>query len=167
MHDLNVALEVAPGGVIEIDYTNWRGERSKRRIAPKFAWFGVSEFHLKEGCTWFLCAVDVEKNEVRDFCMKDMHGCAPYLPTDSEIEPALEPPRFTTTSMDQELVFHVKVDKLSDDFYRAVCEEFGDAHEFKMFCMAHDPLIDAMEKKIKAQCDGPGRVRIEFVEEVT
>lgn len=58
-----------------IDYTNWRGERSLRRILPLETFFGLNEFHPGE--QWLLKAIDVEKNVERVFAMKDIHSWKP------------------------------------------------------------------------------------------
>lgn len=52
---------------ITIDYTNWKNITCVRRIRPIDIWFGVSEWHTGE--QWFLKAIDVEKNEERDFAL--------------------------------------------------------------------------------------------------
>ncbi len=58
--------------LVEIDYTNHRGMRAKRRVTPGCLWFGVSPYH--EGEQWFLRAWDLGKDEGRDFAMKHVHG---------------------------------------------------------------------------------------------
>lgn len=55
-----------------IDYTNWRGERSTRRIRPTHVWFGSTEWH-PEPC-WLLAALDVGKRAERDFAMASIHS---------------------------------------------------------------------------------------------
>jgi hypothetical protein len=55
-----------------IDYTNWRGVRAVRRVEPRGIWFGTSRFHVGE--QWFLSALDVEKQEVRDFALTSLHA---------------------------------------------------------------------------------------------
>jgi predicted DNA-binding transcriptional regulator YafY len=57
---------------VRIDYTNWRGVRTVRRIEPRGIWFGTSRFHVGE--QWFLSALDVEKQEVRDFALTSLHA---------------------------------------------------------------------------------------------
>lgn len=62
--------------IVEIDYTNYRGERKVRRIQPvgtiKFE--STNWHHEKQ---WVLQALDLEKNEMRSFAMKDIHSWAP------------------------------------------------------------------------------------------
>jgi predicted DNA-binding transcriptional regulator YafY len=55
-----------------IDYTNYRGERSLRRIIPKGIRFASSEFHPGE--QWLLDAYDLDKQADRTFALKDIHG---------------------------------------------------------------------------------------------
>lgn len=55
---------------VKIDYTNWRGERSKRTIQPFSIRFGVSEWHRIP--QWLLTAwTDAGR---REFAMKDIHS---------------------------------------------------------------------------------------------
>lgn len=58
--------------VVLIEYTNYRGERSHRRIQPLRLWFGVSHFH--QGEQWFVEARDLDKEAVRSFACKDIHS---------------------------------------------------------------------------------------------
>ena len=53
-----------------IRYKNWRGEEGVRRIVPEKIWFGHSEWHEEE--QWFIRAKDTDKNEIRDFALKDI-----------------------------------------------------------------------------------------------
>lgn|SRR3990167_9778836 len=50
---------------IRIVYKNWRGETREREIIPQSIWFGSTKWHPDE--QWLLKAIDVEKNEERDF----------------------------------------------------------------------------------------------------
>jgi predicted DNA-binding transcriptional regulator YafY len=63
------------GEPVTIDYTNHRGERSKRMVHPESVWFGESQFH--EGPQWFLRALDLSQLLPRDFALKDIHGWQP------------------------------------------------------------------------------------------
>lgn len=61
--------------VVEIDYTNHRGERSVRRIEPDDDFpmrFGRTAYHPEP--QWLLDAMDLDKNEERTFAMKDIHS---------------------------------------------------------------------------------------------
>ena len=65
----------SPREEVVIDYTNWRGERSTLLIHPIRIDFENSEWHPET--QWVLYAVDVEKNAVRSFAMKDIHSWEP------------------------------------------------------------------------------------------
>jgi predicted DNA-binding transcriptional regulator YafY len=58
--------------VVTITYTNWKGVRAERTIKPMQLWFGKTEFHPTE--QWLLNAVDVEKDEQRNFAMADIES---------------------------------------------------------------------------------------------
>lgn len=55
-----------------IDYTNWRGERSMRRVLPDAIFFEANEWHPVE--QWLLGAFDCEKQEYRTFAMSNIHS---------------------------------------------------------------------------------------------
>ena len=61
----------ASPGDIAIDYTNWRGERSMRKIRPMTIWFGSTDWHQDE--QWLLSAYDYQKAGRRDFALRDIH----------------------------------------------------------------------------------------------
>jgi hypothetical protein len=63
---------------VQIDYTNWKGERAKRRIIPKQFWFGSNEWHPEP--QWLLDAYDTEKEVSRTFAMNGIHGWFPFIP---------------------------------------------------------------------------------------
>lgn len=63
---------------VMIDYTNYRGERSMRRIRPISMNFVSNEWHPEE--QWLLTADDVEKAAIREFAMKDIHSWQPIAP---------------------------------------------------------------------------------------
>lgn len=56
--------------IVEIVYTNYRGETSRRSILPEKIWFGSTEWHSEK--QWLLDAHDMEKNSLRNFAMKDI-----------------------------------------------------------------------------------------------
>ncbi|SFQ14753.1 hypothetical protein SAMN05421853_102128 [Roseivivax halotolerans] len=62
--------EVHQSQELVFNYRNWRGTESTRRVLPKRIWFGESEWH--SGPQWFMQALDLEKNEIRDFALVDM-----------------------------------------------------------------------------------------------
>lgn len=59
------------GRLLRIDYTNWRGVRAIRLIAPIRIVFGRTKWH--PGPQYLLEAEDVEKSEIRLFAMHDVH----------------------------------------------------------------------------------------------
>lgn len=57
---------------VEIDYTNWCGERRKRMIEPMKLVFMETEWHPTP--QWILWAADVEaENAVKAFAMSGIH----------------------------------------------------------------------------------------------
>lgn len=56
---------------VVIDYTNYRGERAIRNILPLRIDFGTNQWHKQ---CWYLTAVDLDKNLVRTFAIKDIHS---------------------------------------------------------------------------------------------
>jgi predicted DNA-binding transcriptional regulator YafY len=67
--------------VVEIDYTNWRGERSKRRIVPMGVSWENNEWHPET--QWMLEALDVDKRERRTFALANIHSWTPAPMPDS------------------------------------------------------------------------------------
>jgi predicted DNA-binding transcriptional regulator YafY len=55
---------------VQIVYTNWKGETAERLIKPIELWFGATEYHPEE--QWLLRALDVAKDDERNFAMKDI-----------------------------------------------------------------------------------------------
>lgn len=55
---------------VVIDYTNYRGEQSRRIISAKRLWRGSNQWHPEE--QYFLTAYDHDKNEDREFAVKDI-----------------------------------------------------------------------------------------------
>jgi predicted DNA-binding transcriptional regulator YafY len=64
-------------GTVEIDYTNWRGERRQRQIVPLHITWTSTEHHNDP--QWLLLAYDPEKRETRYFAMMNIHGWRPVL----------------------------------------------------------------------------------------
>lgn len=58
--------------VVKIDYTNWEGKRSIRRILPGDLFFGKNEWH-PEPC-WMVHGYDVEREVHRTFLMSGIHS---------------------------------------------------------------------------------------------
>lgn len=61
-----------PGEVVVIDYVNYRGERSVRRILPlgRYMFFGADKFHTEP--QWLLPAMDLDKGAMRTFALRDI-----------------------------------------------------------------------------------------------
>jgi hypothetical protein len=60
---------------VDIDYTNYRGERAVRRIVPREMFFGSTDYHAEP--QWLLAAIDVSKKAERVFAMRDVHSWTP------------------------------------------------------------------------------------------
>lgn len=65
--------------VVTIDYTNYRGERSKRNVIPISMVFLSTIWHPDK--QWLLQARDIDKDEDRYFAPKWIHGWLTYEPT--------------------------------------------------------------------------------------
>jgi predicted DNA-binding transcriptional regulator YafY len=57
---------------VRILYTNYRGETTLRRIVPERVHFASTDWHPKP--QWLLDALDVERNAMRSFAMKDIRS---------------------------------------------------------------------------------------------
>lgn len=55
---------------VVVQYTNYRGETSNRRIEVAHVWYGATQWHTEP--QWFAMAWDCDKREYRDFALKDM-----------------------------------------------------------------------------------------------
>ena len=64
-----IATAEAATAPVTMLYRNWRGETAKRTFVPNGVWFGTSEWHKEP--QWFLKATDLDRNEERDFALKD------------------------------------------------------------------------------------------------
>lgn len=60
---------------VRIDYTNYRGERRERIIAPLELRFEPTEWHPE--AQWILYAIDRDAGALRGFAMKDVHSWEP------------------------------------------------------------------------------------------
>jgi hypothetical protein len=56
-----------------VDYTNYRGDRSERRVIPKRIEFTTSAYHGNVA-QWFLIVHDVGKNAERQLAMSGIHS---------------------------------------------------------------------------------------------
>ncbi len=55
-------------------YTNYKGETAYRDIIPEKIWFGSTDWHKEE--QWLLDAIDLGKDALRNFAMKDIQEWA-------------------------------------------------------------------------------------------
>ncbi len=62
---------------VEIDYRNYRGERSIRKILPLSWRFGSSEYHKEP--QWLVLAYDFDKKANREFAQSDISDWKPTL----------------------------------------------------------------------------------------
>lgn len=51
-------------------YTNWKGAQSRRRVLPCRLYFGATDWHPEP--QWLLEALDLDKNALRVFAVRDM-----------------------------------------------------------------------------------------------
>lgn len=58
--------------LVQIDYTNHRGERALRIIRPLKLEFESNEYHLE--AQWMVLADDKEKNALRSFPLASIHS---------------------------------------------------------------------------------------------
>ena len=65
-------IGIIPNTTITIDYTNYKGERAKRKIMVRDITWGTTEWHPEPG--FLLHAVDLRRNELRSFSMKMIHN---------------------------------------------------------------------------------------------
>lgn len=67
----NIYAGIGETPPIRFFYKNWKGETGYRNIVgtPMF-WYGESQYH--KGPQWFIKAVDADKQDVRDFAVKDI-----------------------------------------------------------------------------------------------
>jgi predicted DNA-binding transcriptional regulator YafY len=68
---------IDPSRVVDIVYTNGRGETRPRRIQPIAVEWGSNQWHTEP--QWLLTAVDAENGQVKTFAMKDIHLWVPAV----------------------------------------------------------------------------------------
>lgn len=61
--------------ILSFRYTNWQGKTAVRHVRPLDIWFGYSEYHKEK--QWFLKAIDIEKDAIRDFAFADIKQFKP------------------------------------------------------------------------------------------
>lgn len=65
-------FDLVPGQTIEFDYTNWRGEKGRRKARFAKIYWGSSAYHTKE--QFLVSALDLEKDQHRTFAAADMEN---------------------------------------------------------------------------------------------
>lgn len=65
-------FELDYGQIIEFDYTNYRGEKGKRKAKFEAIYWGCNEYHTKQ--QFLVSAIDLEKNQHRTFAASDMEN---------------------------------------------------------------------------------------------
>lgn len=59
--------------MVVIDYTNWRGKRSLRKIEPLDLYRGANEWHPEP--QWLLNAIDLnDAGKIKSFAMSGIHS---------------------------------------------------------------------------------------------
>ena len=58
--------------VLTFQYKNWKGDVGIRRVQPMRISYTTSLYHAERGVTLFLEAIDLDKNQYRDFLCKDI-----------------------------------------------------------------------------------------------
>ncbi len=67
---IDIKNKKAEDVAIHVNYKNWRGEISIRKIIPLEVYFGSTEYHKEE--QWLLRAWDVGKEDYRTYALKDV-----------------------------------------------------------------------------------------------
>jgi hypothetical protein len=70
MKNLENIFGIGSHEVIEFDYVNWKGVKSKRKVKVGDLYFGSNEYHTEP--QFLLHCYDLEKNKDRMFAIKDM-----------------------------------------------------------------------------------------------
>jgi predicted DNA-binding transcriptional regulator YafY len=58
--------------ILRFRYRNWRGEVADRAVIPIRTSVGVSVYHNDGNPCWIMTAYDTEKDQIRDFALKDI-----------------------------------------------------------------------------------------------
>jgi predicted DNA-binding transcriptional regulator YafY len=58
--------------VVQVVYTNYRGETAKRTILPRRIWFGTCEWYPED--QWLLDAFDLDRGADRTFALKNIRS---------------------------------------------------------------------------------------------
>ncbi len=65
-------INFLPPQKVQLDYTNWRDDRSLRLVTPHDISYGTNEWHREP--QWLMQAFDHDKNSMRTFALKDIHS---------------------------------------------------------------------------------------------
>lgn len=64
--------------LVDIDYTNYRGDRAIRTVMPIEIFYGTNKFHPGE--QWLLLAHTLDRDgDKRTFAMRDIHSWKPHV----------------------------------------------------------------------------------------
>lgn len=63
-------MDIDQKKIIHFKYCNYKGDLRMRTAIPVEIWFGSTEYHKEE--QWLLKAFDLEKEENRDFAVRDI-----------------------------------------------------------------------------------------------
>lgn len=71
--------------IVCIRYCNHAGVESIRRIEPLRVWFGTTRWHPER--QWMLRAIDLDKDAMRDFALRDILSWGVEEPSITKDEP--------------------------------------------------------------------------------
>ncbi len=79
---MNEPTILDPKQQVDIDYTNYRGQRAKRRIQPVTGQFIFNYNSYHSTPQWLLTAIDVSGDgTLKTFAMAEIHSWRPLPPT--------------------------------------------------------------------------------------
>jgi hypothetical protein len=72
-------VEANGSRIVIIDYTNWRGERRKRRVYPILGTLRFTETPHHKPAQWVFNALDLERDDqaLRTFALANVHSWEP------------------------------------------------------------------------------------------
>lgn len=79
---IRAVYAIAHRDTVTIDYTNWRGERSTRRIQPRGLTYESTEHHPE--AQWILHALCLEREDVRSFAVAGIHAWLPHAASEQK-----------------------------------------------------------------------------------
>lgn len=75
MEPKKMVVDINKDEIVEVDYTNWRGETTRSKVIPEHIFFGSAQWDLED--QWFLNVYDLEWDAYRDIAMKDIISWSP------------------------------------------------------------------------------------------